>query len=159
MKTLVVKIGTAVGLASLLAGCAYPNGRPDHTGSGGLIGGGSGAATGALADHTAPEDGAPIGGAAGSITGELIGHSIDLHAEASSQSAPPPTSSPPPPETVLAAPGPDYVWIDGNWVLKEGDWVWISGHWVLPPYPHAVWVEGPWQLGPHGWHRVGDHWR
>lgn len=68
--------------------------------------------------------------------------------------APPPT----PAETVLVAPGPNYVWVDGEWTWNGG-WVWLSGHWIVPPYPHAVWVHGGWIRGPHGYRRVPGHWR
>ena len=68
---------------------------------------------------------------------------------------PPP---PPPVETVVVTPGPDYVWIDGEWVWN-GQWFWVGGHWGYPPYPHAVWVRGYWGRGPHGWSRVPGHWR
>jgi hypothetical protein len=133
---------TAIGLTSLqLAGCTSPNGRPDYTGSGALIGGGSGAAIGALADRRNPGVGALIGAGAGALAGGLVGHSMDEQAEASS--AGPPASPyyypPPPPTTVVAAPAPGYVWVDGAW--------------VLPPYPDAVWVGGRWEHG-HRWH---DH--
>ena len=69
-------------------------------------------------------------------------------------------AQPPPPapvETVVVAPGPDYVWIDGEWVWN-GQWFWVGGHWGYPPYPHAVWVRGYWGRGPHGWARVPGHW-
>jgi outer membrane lipoprotein SlyB len=68
---------------------------------------------------------------------------------------------PPPPvpvETVVVAPGPDYVWIDGEWVWN-GRWFWVGGHWGYPPYPHAVWIRGYWGRGPHGWSRSPGHWR
>jgi len=68
---------------------------------------------------------------------------------------PPP---PPPVETVVVTPGPDYVWIDGEWVWN-GQWFWVGGHWGYPPYPHAVWVRGYWGRGPHGWSRSPGHWR
>ena len=70
-------------------------------------------------------------------------------------------AEPPPPvpvETVVVAPGPDYVWIDGEWVWN-GQWFWVGGHWGYPPYPHAVWVRGYWGRGPHGWVRAPGHWR
>jgi hypothetical protein len=70
------------------------------------------------------------------------------------QMAPPP----PPVETVVVAPGPGYIWIDGEWTW-DGRWVWVSGHWGLPPHPHAVWVRGYWSRGPHGWYRAPGHWR
>jgi outer membrane lipoprotein SlyB len=68
---------------------------------------------------------------------------------------PPP---PPPIETIVVAPGPDYVWIGGEWAWNGG-WIWVAGHWGYPPYPHAVWVRGYWGRGSHGWSRVPGHWR
>ncbi len=220
-------------LASLLAGCVSPNGNPDYTGSGALIGGASGAAIGAAADRGNPGAGALIGGAAGLITGGLIGHGMDQQAEAQRAAQPPPvvvaapqgqplsiadikamakagvgddiiinqiinthsvynldandiidlknggvsdkvitymmntganvvaSQAPPPPPTqvVAASPGPNYVWVDGDWTWNGGAWVWIGGRWILPPYPHAIWVGPRWERGPYGWHRVPGHWR
>ncbi len=223
---------TGAALAGLLTGCVSPSGRPDYTGSGALIGGGSGAAIGAIADRANPGAGALIGGAAGLITGGLIGHSMDQQAEARRYTAPPtayvaapspqPTSlaeikamaragvsddviinqissthavyhldanaiidlsnagvsqkvisymintaqttvtqAPPPPEaeTVVLAPGPDYVWVPGEWTWSGGTWVWIGGRWVYPPHPHAVWIEARWVHGPHGWYHNPGRWR
>jgi hypothetical protein len=78
----------------------------------------------------------------------------------------PPTPSatvqtPPPapfPETAPATPGPDYVWVDGDWVWNGG-WVWVVGHWVLPPFPGAVWYHGRWSRRWGGFHRGPGHWR
>jgi outer membrane lipoprotein SlyB len=71
-----------------------------------------------------------------------------------SQQAPPP----PPVETVVVAPGPDYIWVGGEWEWNGG-WVWVGGHWGYPPHPHAVWVSGrAWHDG-HGWHNEHGHWR
>ena len=64
-------------LASLLAGCVDPYGRPNYTGSGALVGAGSGALLGAAIDRRNPGAGALIGGAAGLLTGSLIGHGMD----------------------------------------------------------------------------------
>jgi hypothetical protein len=66
---------------------------------------------------------------------------------------------PPPAQTVVVAPGPDYVWVDGEWVWNGGMWVWTGGRWALPTYRHAVWVSARWEHGPYGWHRVGGRWR
>src|SRR5258706_2556721 len=45
----------------------------------------------------------------------------------------------PPPEPAetegVASPGPDYIWICGEWGWN-GRLVWHGGHWGLPPYPH-----------------------
>ncbi len=51
--------------AVVLTGCQYPNGQPNNTGTGALIGAGSGAAAGAVLDgHNA-------------ITGSIIGNQMD----------------------------------------------------------------------------------
>ena len=102
MKAILLKATTLLVLVTSLAGCTYPNGRPDNTANGALIGGASGAAIGALADRRAPGVGALIGGAAGLVAGGLIGHSVDQENEARYQSPPPPPvyaapAMPPPP--------------------------------------------------------------
>jgi outer membrane lipoprotein SlyB len=69
---------------------------------------------------------------------------------------------PPPPaptEVVAVAPGPDYVWVDGEWVWNGFTWVWVGGHWGYPPRPHAIWVSGRrWHDG-YGWHYSAGYWR
>jgi outer membrane lipoprotein SlyB len=79
--------------------------------------------------------------------------------------APQPTvvvQQPPPPapvDTVVVSPGPDYVWVDGEWMWNGGGWVWVGGHWGYPPYPHSIWVRGySWHDG-YGWHYTRGHWR
>ncbi len=64
--------------AMLYAGCEYPNGEPNYTGSGALIGGGAGAVTGAaIGGGRHGGEGALIGAAVGAIAGGLIGNSMD----------------------------------------------------------------------------------
>jgi outer membrane lipoprotein SlyB len=77
-----------------------------------------------------------------------------------SQQSPVVQEAPPaaPPETYVASPGPEYVWVDGQWIWN-GRWVWMGGHWVYPPYRSAVWVHGYWVRGPYGWHWVPGRWR
>lgn len=70
------------------------------------------------------------------------------------QVAPPPA----PAETEPPSPGPDYVWVGGDWVWNGG-WIWVGGHWVIPPYPHAVWYHGGWRRGWHGYYHDRGHWR
>ncbi|MDE3068556.1 MAG: YXWGXW repeat-containing protein [Verrucomicrobiota bacterium] len=239
-KLHLLALTTAAG-ALLLAGCESPNGTPDNTGTGALMGGAIGALAGAAI--AGPHDagaGALIGAAAGVIGGGLIGHAMDQQqAEALRQQAPqtyvrveqgqplgiadikalaragvsdeviisqirsshtvfhlssadiidlhsagvsdrvidfmintPSTIGeaapvqatvieqappPPPPQTVVVAPGPGYVWVDGEWVWR-GRWVWIGGHWAYPPHPEAVWVHGYWHRGPYGWYHVQGYW-
>jgi hypothetical protein len=75
--------------------------------------------------------------------------------DAASVQTPPPAS---PAEVQPPTPGPDYVWVDGDWVWNGG-WVWVGGHWVLPPYPGAVWFHGGWFRGGHGFFRARGRWR
>jgi surface antigen len=43
----------------------------------------------------------------------------------------------PPPETVVVAPGPDYVWVGGAWVWFGDRWVWHPGYWHRPLHPYV----------------------
>lgn len=70
--------------------------------------------------------------------------------------------APPPPRVVRlrpAAPGADFVWIEGYWYPVGRKYKWHEGYWSRAPYPGAVWVvphhdghqyfEGYWE-GEHG---------
>jgi len=72
----------------------------------------------------------------------------------------PPGQTPPPPleESETASPGPDYVWVGGDWAWNNG-WVWVGGRWAIPPYPHAFWYRGGWRDGRHGYYHDRGHWR
>lgn len=228
----------AAASAILLTGCQYPNGEPNNTGTGALVGGGIGAATGAALGGRNAGPGALIGGAIGAIAGSIIGSSmdeqqreelrarapetyvrveqnqplatadvkalaqagvsddviiaqirnshtvyhlsaadiIDLHnagvsdkvvdfmintasnsaAETTTyvQAAPPAART----EVYIAAPGPGYIWIDGEWIWRGG-WYWRSGYWAYPPYRGAIWIHGGWNHGPRGWYHSPGHWR
>jgi outer membrane lipoprotein SlyB len=97
------------------------------------------------------------------VTDKVVNYMINTPSTAGA-AAPPSTvvvqQAPPPPpvETVVVAPGPDYVWIGGEWEWN-GRWIWVTGHWGYPPHPHAVWVRGYWGRGPHGWSKAPGHWR
>jgi len=67
-----------VSSAVVLTGCQYPNGEPNNTASGALIGGAMGAIAGAaIGGPRNGGAGALIGAAAGAITGGVIGNSMD----------------------------------------------------------------------------------
>ena len=71
------------GVAVLLSGCVNPDGSPNNTGSGALVGGAMGALTGAAIGgrgHAGPD--ALIGAAAGALAGGLIGNAADREQEA-----------------------------------------------------------------------------
>jgi outer membrane lipoprotein SlyB len=57
---------------------------------------------------------------------------------------------------VVASPGPEYVWIGGEWVWN-GRWFWRAGYWSY--HPGGIWVEGGWHRGPRGWSHEPGRWR
>jgi hypothetical protein len=67
-----------VGLS--VAGCYYPQGRPDYTASGALAGGATGAIIGSATGHHGSDS--LVGGAVGAVVGGLIGHGMDQEQEA-----------------------------------------------------------------------------
>src|ERR1041385_6662762 len=74
---------TVVAMGALLTGCETPEGEPDRTGTGALVGGGIGAASGAIIGGSRHAgEGALIGGAIGALSGALVGHSMDEDARA-----------------------------------------------------------------------------
>lgn len=97
------------------------------------------------------------------VTDKVVNYMINTATMASAAPAPAPVieQAPPPPpvETVVVSPGPDYVWVDGEWAWQGGAWVWIGGHWMYPPHPHAVWIVGRSWHDRHGWHHDRGYWR
>ena len=229
-------------LAVVLTGCVNPNGTQNNTGSGALIGAGTGALIGGANGRGG--EGALVGAAIGLLAGGLIGNAIDQDQQTRLRTQSPQTyarveqgqplsvadvkalagagisdnviisqirnshtvyhlsaadiidlrnagvsnpvidfmintpasiggspaaprastvyvAQPPPPapeETIVLAPGSDYVWIGGEWTWN-GRWIWVSGHWGYPPHARAAWVRGYWYHGPNGWYRAEGHWR
>jgi outer membrane lipoprotein SlyB len=77
MKLQILSLALAAS-AMLFAGCEYPNGEPNYTGSGVLVGGGAGAITGAaIGGSRYGGEGALLGAAVGAVAGGLIGNSMD----------------------------------------------------------------------------------
>lgn len=83
------KLTVVAAMSALLAatGCVHPNGEPNNTASGALIGAGGGAAFGAAlgaigGGGRGAAAGALLGGAFGAITGTLIGNQMDQDQEA-----------------------------------------------------------------------------
>jgi hypothetical protein len=58
-------------------------------------------------------------------------------AQVAGVAGPPPPA--PLPETIVVAPGPDYVWIGGTWVWFGSRWVWNHGYWHRPAHPYRYW--------------------
>jgi hypothetical protein len=56
-----------------------------------------------------------------------------------------------------AAPAPNYVWIEGEWIPKGRTYVYQPGYWVAPR-PHYIWVPGHWMRVRRGWYWVRGYW-
>ena len=57
-----------------------------------------------------------------------------------------------------AAPGPDYVWIDGDWVWGGGGYSYHRGHWDHRREGHTY-VKGNWSHTNRGYHWNRGHWQ
>ena len=49
-------------------------------------------------------------------------------------------------EQRVAAPGPDYIWVEGAWVWRHDRWDWERGKWVRPPRRSAEWVPAHYRV-------------
>ena len=54
-------------------------------------------------------------------------------------------------------PGPDYVWIDGDWYIDNGRYVYRHGYWARPRRGH-VWITGTWEQRNGGWYWRKGRW-
>ena len=70
------------------------------------------------------------------------------------------TQAPPAPrqEVVGVMPGPEYVWVRGYWLSRNGHWVWMNGHYERRPRPGVAWVQGHWDNTSRGWVWTPGHW-
>ncbi|HEY4208736.1 MAG TPA: hypothetical protein VGM31_18040 [Puia sp.] len=58
-----------------------------------------------------------------------------------------------------AAPSPAHVWIDEDWVFRDGRYVAVGGHWASPPHRGWMWVPGRWVHARRGWQWMPGRWR
>ena len=56
-----------------------------------------------------------------------------------------------------AAPGVNYVWIDGDWVWSGGRYNWHEAHWDRRRVGKA-WHAGHWSQHGQGWRWEKGHW-
>lgn len=68
-----------------------------------------------------------------------------------------------PPEPIIemrgAAPGIDFIWIDGYYSWNGVTYIWYPGRWYHRPYPYSIWIGGGWQHHNRGWRYHPGHWR
>ena len=62
-------------------------------------------------------------------------------------------------ETIVARPGPNYVWTPGYHAWNGTAYAWTPGAWVAPPHPGARWVAHRWVHRNGGYVLVEGHWR
>jgi hypothetical protein len=55
------------------------------------------------------------------------------------------------------SPGPDYVWISGEWEWRGGDYHWREGSWQRAKEGHN-WKSGHWENGQKGYRWQKGHW-
>jgi hypothetical protein len=63
----------------------------------------------------------------------------------------------PPYYTRPISPGPDYVWIDGDWRARHGKYYWSEGRWTRAGT--RIWLSGSWESRNNGWYWRRGHWR
>jgi len=58
-----------------------------------------------------------------------------------------------------AAPAPDHLWVEHEWVVRNGVYVHVPGYWAVPPRGRVKWVPGRWKnASGHGYYWVPGHW-
>jgi WXXGXW repeat (2 copies) len=55
------------------------------------------------------------------------------------------------------SPGPDYVWIDGDWRVRHRNYYWTEGRWITPGT--RIWISGSWESRNGGWYWRRGHWQ
>jgi hypothetical protein len=55
-------------------------------------------------------------------------------------------------------PGPNHVWIRGDWHHTGQEWGWSDGRWSEPPRHHAKWVGPRYQKVRGGTRYIPGHW-
>ncbi len=56
------------------------------------------------------------------------------------------------------APGPNYMWLDGDWMWRTNHYVYRQGYWAAPRY-NRRWEAGRWQQNNRGWQWQRGNWR
>ena len=51
-----------------------------------------------------------------------------------------------------------FVWIDGQWKVKNNTYTWVSGHWAAKK-PEHIFVNGKWIKKNNGWVWTEGYWQ
>lgn len=58
----------------------------------------------------------------------------------------------------VAQPGPNMIWIDGHWRVKNNKYIWSNGYWTKAR-PNMIRTSGHWRKVPGGWKWSPGHWK
>jgi hypothetical protein len=56
------------------------------------------------------------------------------------------------------APRANYIWVDGDWIIRNGRYTYRQGYWAAPRQ-NRRWQNGYWQHGNRGWNWNHGYWR
>jgi WXXGXW repeat (2 copies) len=55
------------------------------------------------------------------------------------------------------APGPQHVWVSGDWVWENGGYRWHEGRWERR-HEGVAWHDGYWKTTAHGYKWIPGRW-
>jgi hypothetical protein len=61
-------------------------------------------------------------------------------------------------EVRVAAPGPNFFWVEGYWRWSSRQYMWVPGHWERSR-PRRVYNPGRWERNERGWRWHNGQWR
>ncbi|HTQ66421.1 MAG TPA: hypothetical protein VMI12_16630 [Puia sp.] len=57
------------------------------------------------------------------------------------------------------APSARHIWVEHEWVWRNGAYVHVPGHWAIPPAGGVRWIPGHWrETHGRGYYWVPGHW-
>jgi hypothetical protein len=56
------------------------------------------------------------------------------------------------------APGPNFVWVEGEWIWRGGRYEYVQGYWTRPVYGR-YYVPGHWKYTRGGYFWIPGHWK
>ncbi|MEO9021233.1 MAG: hypothetical protein ABI237_17415 [Ginsengibacter sp.] len=57
------------------------------------------------------------------------------------------------------APGPNHVWVTGEWVKRGRGYIYRPGYWSRQRGGHMYYISGHWQSRRQGWTWIRGYWR
>ncbi len=56
------------------------------------------------------------------------------------------------------APGPGYIWVDGDWIHHGRHYNYRKGYWLAPSTRYRQYRPGRWQQRRNGWYWIPGRW-